>query len=46
MNIGILDLFDKVTVMEDFAKSLEAASLSRCDLYLDCLLYTSDAADD
>lgn len=35
MNIGILDLFDKVTVMEDFAKSLEAASLSRCDLYLE-----------
>ena len=35
MNAGILNLFDKVTVTEDFAKSLELAELSRCDLYLD-----------
>ncbi|MEG2669323.1 MAG: PolC-type DNA polymerase III, partial [Oscillospiraceae bacterium] len=32
MGANILDIFDKVTVMEDFAKVLERADLKKCDL--------------
>lgn len=35
MNTGILELFDKVTVLEDLAQKLEQTSLERCDLYLE-----------
>ena len=34
MKTGILDLFDKVTVTEAFAQTLEKTVLNRCDLYL------------
>ena len=35
MNDGILDLFDKVTVLEDFAKALEKGTLINCNLYME-----------
>ena len=35
MNIGILELFDKVTVMEAFAQSLEKTTIQNCKLYMD-----------
>ncbi len=35
MSVGILELFDKVTIMEDFAQVLEKTSLDKCDLFLE-----------
>ena len=35
MNDGILNLFDKVTVLEDFAKALEKGTLINCNLYME-----------
>ncbi|MBQ2614818.1 MAG: PolC-type DNA polymerase III [Clostridia bacterium] len=32
---GILELFDKVTVLEEFAQKLEQTTLEKCDLFLE-----------
>ena len=35
MQFGILDLFDRVTVMEDFARALEKTTLENCRVFID-----------
>ena len=35
MNTGVLELFDKVTVLENLAQKLEQTTLTRCDLFLE-----------
>ena len=35
MQFGILDLFDRVTVMEDFARALEKTTIEDCRVFID-----------